>query len=256
MKLLHGHDVVRAELNDWTQTKLGQSLAQEEECRLQQVLAKLYGPTAIQFGVLGLHRYIRSSSAVYHVHAVDPPNNSKFSVPVSAMYATAEAMPLEAKTVSVLLLPHVLEFSHDPHQILREASRVLVPEGHLVLVCFNPFSPWGIRRALSGFIGDGQAAPWHGRYFGLSRVKDWISVLGFEFISGSAAYYLPPFKSAKIRERLSFLQKMGPRWWPMWSAVFILVARKREAGMTPIAPWRRKKQRLAPGLAEPITKNG
>lgn len=252
----HDHEVAWTELHEWTQTKLGQSLLQEEGQQLKQVLTKLYGPTAIQFSILGLHEYIKSSSAVYQALAVNHANSGKFSAPLSVMYAAAEAMPLETKSVNILLLPHVLEFSHDPHRVLREASRVLMPEGHLVLICFNPYSFWGIRRALSGLVGDGQAAPWHGRFFGLSRVKDWISVLGFEFVSGSTAYYLPPFKSVKIRKRLRFLHKMGPRWWPMWSAVFILVARKREVGMTPIVPWRRKKQSLTPGLAEPITKNG
>ena len=250
------HYAIGTELHEWTQTRLGQSLVQEEMHQLKQVLANLYGPTAIQFGVFGLREYIQSSGAVYHVLAVNHAISDFGSIPLTMMLSAAEAMPLEAKSVGIVLLPHILEFSHDPHRVLREASRVLVPEGHLVLVCFNPYSCWGLRRALSGLFGDKQSVPWDGRFFSLSRVKDWVSVLGFEVVSGSTAYYLPPFKSAKIRERLSFVQKMGPRWWPMWSATFILVAKKREVGVTPIAPWRRKKQRLAPGLAEPITKNG
>lgn len=256
MNSLRDHGGNNADLHAWTQTTLGQSLIREEQHQLKKVLNKLYGPIAIQFGVLGLYEYVQYSSAVHHLLAVNHPVPDNFSIPLTFMHADAEGMPLEAKSVSVLLLPHVLEFSLDPHRVLREASRVLVPEGHLVLVCFNPLSSWGVRRSISALLGDRQTAPWHGQYFSLSRIKDWVSVLGFEFISGNAVYYLPPFKSERIRERLSFLQKMGPRWWPMWSAAFILVARKREIGITPIVPWRRKKQSLAPGLAEPVTKNG
>lgn len=256
MNLSRDHDESSAGLHAWTQTKLGQSLITEELRKLNHLLTKLYGPTAVQFGVLGMCEYIQSSSAVHHLLAVSHAIPDDGDVPLTVISAAAEAMPLETKSVSVLLLPHVLEFSNDPHRVLREASRVLVPEGHLVMVCFNPLSSWGVRRGLSRLIGDGQSPPWCGRYFSLRRVKDWISVLGFEFVSGSAAYYLPPFKSERIRERLKFLQKMGPRWWPMFSAVFILVARKREIAMTPIVPWRRKERRLTPGLVEPVAKNG
>ena len=256
MKSSRQRDLTSASLTVWTQTTLGQSLVRDEAHQLRQVLKKLYGPTAVQFGVSGLGEYVRSSGAIYHVLAVNDTHADLRSESLGLIHAAAEAMPLEAKSVNVVLLPHVLEFSDDPHRALREAARVLVPEGHLVILCFNPLSLWGIRRGLSTLIGDGQTAPWHGRYFSLGRVKDWISVLGFEFISGSAAYYLPPFKSARLRDRLSFLQKMGPRWWPMCAAAFILVARKREIAMTPVAPWRRKERRLTPALVEPATKNG
>lgn len=247
---------MKYELHRWTETALGQSLIQEEERQLKQALAKLYGPIAIQLGALGFCTFMQSSSAVHHIFSVDHKIPEDRPLPGTVLHAVAEAMPLDAKSVSVLLLPHVLEFSHDPHQVLREAERILVPEGHLVLACFNPFSLWGIRRVFGGLFDKSQIAPWCGRFYRLARVKEWVSVLGFEIISGSTAYYLPPLKSSRLRSKLSFLQKAGPRWWPMWSAIFILVARKREFGMTPIMPRWRTKQRLAPGLAEPVTKNG
>ena len=249
-------DAMKYDLHRWTETPLGRSLIQEEEQQLRQVLTKLYGPIAIQLGVLGFCTFMQSSSAIHHIFSVDHKIPDNKDLPGTVLHAVAEAMPWDTKSVSVLLLPHVLEFSHDPHQVLREAERVLVPEGHLVLACFNPFSFWGIRRMFSGLFDQQQAVPWCGRFYRLARVKDGISVLGFEVILGSTAYYLPPFKSSKLRSKLNFLQNAGPRWWPMWSATFILVARKKEFGMTPIVPRWRKKKRLAPGLAEPVTKNG
>ncbi len=41
------------------------------------------------------------------------------------------------------MLPHVLEFAAEPHRILREVERVLVPEGQVVIAGFNPLSLWG-----------------------------------------------------------------------------------------------------------------
>ena len=41
-------------------------------------------------------------------------------------------LPIASNSIDLLLLPHVLEFSVNPHQILREVQRVLMPDGHAV----------------------------------------------------------------------------------------------------------------------------
>lgn len=43
-------------------------------------------------------------------------------------------------------------------------------------------------------------------------------------------------------DRLHFLDPAGDRWWPMAGAVYLLVAKKRVVGMTPLRPeWRTTK---------------
>ena len=51
-------------------------------------------------------------------------------------------------TTSNVVLPHVLEFEANPHQVLRESERVLIGEGHVVILGFNPWSLWGLWRLL------------------------------------------------------------------------------------------------------------
>ena len=249
-------DASTRELNEWTGTTLGQALIRQECEQLDLLLAKLYGPIAIQYGAPDFSQFLQSSNAIRRIHSLNDKNSQEPTLSRVLLYSLPSAMPYDAKSVNLLILPHVLEFSTDPHQILREAERVLVPEGHLVLVCFNPNSLWGIRRSINRIVKRESPAPWHGRFFGLSRVKDWLSVLGFEVVSGSSVCFVPPVKSSNIRARLAFLDKAGARWWPMWAAVFILVVRKREMGLTPlVVGWSRRK-RIAPGLAEPVTRNG
>lgn len=221
------------------------------------MLRKLYGPVAVQYGSLEFSNYLQSSNAIRRFHS---PNQQPCSEarPLSGclLYSLPEFMPFGARSVNMLILPHVLEFSENPHQILRESARVLVPEGHLVLICFNPTSLWGIRRSFGDWLSQNPPAPWRGRFFRLTRVKDWLSLLGFEVVSGSSVYFQPPIKSPGLRARFSFLDKAGARWWPMCAAVFILVVRKREIGLTPLAPrWKRSK-RIAGGLPEPVVRNG
>ena len=38
------------------------------------------------------------------------------------------AIPLQSACADLVVLPHVLEFSSNPHQVLREVSRILMPE--------------------------------------------------------------------------------------------------------------------------------
>ena len=82
-------------------------------------------------------------------------------------------LPIASNSVDLLVLPHVLEFSDNPHQILREVARVLLPEAQVVIACFNPWSLWGLRSAI-GFSR--HEHPWNGRFNSLLRVKDWLSL--------------------------------------------------------------------------------
>ncbi len=233
----------------WYGTDLGRSLVEAERERLRRVLPDLYGPIALQVSGHGYPSMLEFSDAILRVGSCA---QSSVFEDASAVSAMAEALPFDAKSIGLVLLPHVLEFSVDPHQVLREANRVLVPEGHLVVVGFNPASLWGLRALLArgrkGF-------PWEGRYYRLSRVKDWLQLLGFETGSGEMVYYRPPTASIKMHQRFAVFDRMGDRWWPLMAAVYFLIARKREIGMTPITPVWRKNKRLSPGLAEPVTKN-
>jgi len=64
------------------------------------------------------------------------------------------ALPFAAASIDLVLLPHVLEFASNPHQVLREVERVLVPEGQVVIAGFNPISLFGL--SLSSGEGSGQ----------------------------------------------------------------------------------------------------
>ena len=120
---------------------------------------------------------------------------------------------------------------------------------------FNPLSLWGIRKFMRvPLLGRRQQVPWCGQFLRLARIKDWLALLDFETTAGSMLYYRPPVGNTALYERLKFLEAAGDRWWPMLAAVYILVARKRELGMTPIRPeWRTQNAVVRP-LTEPVTR--
>lgn len=248
-------------LPEWLQTGLGESLVRAEHESVQNMLAGLFGPVAVQIGNAGFGSFIDASGAAFRYNAAieqqgrgdraredrareDRAHEDKET---SSLYCVPEQLPFEARSVGLVVLPHVLEFSDYPHQILREAERVLVPEGHLVVLGFNPLSAWGIARLFRS-----NRMPWNGNFASLTRLKDWLKLLNFELSAGRMIYYKPPVQSDRMRSWLGFLENVGDRWWPLGAAVYGVVARKREMGVTPLHPSWKKHSRLNPGLAKPV----
>jgi hypothetical protein len=150
-------------------------------------------------------------------------------------------------------LLHTLEFSEDPHQVLREADRVLVPEGHIIILGFNPYSFWGLRRLLARKRAQ---MPWSGRFIGAGRLRDWLNLLGFEMVHQQKLFYRPPVASERISNRLAFMESGCERWCRLIGGVYMYVARKKISTLTPIKPrWRPKRSVVTAGLADGSTRN-
>jgi hypothetical protein len=105
------------------------------------------------------------------------------------------------------------------------------PEGRILIIGFNPWSLYGLRRLWSA-----DAMPWNGQFVSLVRMKDWLQLLGFEATDGKLACYIPPVESRVWQSRFGFMEKQGDRWWGVAGGVYMLDAVKRVQGMRLIAP--------------------
>ena len=171
--------------------------------------------------------------------------------PGAAVAADPLQLPIASQSIDLLVLPHVLEFSTDPHLVLREAERVLMPEGQIVISGFNTLSFWGLKQSLSR---RGSESPWNARMIGLLRLKDWLKLLGFELNGGKFGCYAPPFASEKWLARFAFMEKAGARWWPIVGGVYVARAIKRSIGMRLVTPaW--KKERTPAAALSPVTQS-
>jgi SAM-dependent methyltransferase len=238
----------RAPIRDWFETPLGRSLQAVEAHCLRTVLPSLYGTVALQLGHLAKLDFLDACVAPTRI-VVEPGNTALQTNGVVeqkltgsrrlCVRATADELPFDERSVDVVLLPHTLDFSDDPYPVLREVSRVLRPEGHVVILGFNPMSLWGLRRLLARRP---RSVPWCAHFFRLARVKDWLALLDFEYARGNMLFYRPPLRREPAMERLHFLEHTGDRWWPMMAGVYLVVAKKRVFGMTtlPVA-WKTEK---------------
>lgn len=216
---------------EWMQTPLGQYLLEREQSYFDQAVVDVFGYNAFQLG-MGELDLLRASRIPLRCRVGS-------HGPVD-MRADFRDLPIASNSADLVLLPHVLEFAEHPHQILREVARVLMPEAHVVISGFNPYSLWGWRRKFHR----GDDYPWRGRFISLMRVKDWLALLGFEIIGGQMACYAPPSKQQKWIERFKFMEAAGDRWWPIGGGVYFLQAVKRVRGVRLIMPkW---SDRLAP----------
>jgi len=210
-------------LNDWFVTQQGQYVMQREQDFFDCSVNDIFGFNAVQLG-LPQHNLLRDSRIPLHIKA-----GKETGV---QLWLEAEELPFETGSIDLVLLPHVLEFSAHPHQILREVERVLRPEGSVIISGFNPFSLWGVRRIL----GKKKEFPWCGKFISFPRMKDWLALLGFEVESGRFCCYTPPFAGSSLLKRSYQLEFAGAHWWSIIGGVYFLQAKKRVPGMRMIKP--------------------
>lgn len=171
----------------------------------------------------------------------------------AAVAADPLQLPLASQSLDLIVLPHALESHLDAHHVLREAERVLRPEGQVVISGFNALSLWGLRRR---FSRRGRGSPWDARFIGLLRLKEWLQLLGFELNGGRFGCYAPPVANPAWHPRFAFMEKAGARWWPILGGVYVVRAVKRVHGMRVITPaWRKERARRRAVAALP-QKNG
>lgn len=233
----------RRKLRAWYADPLGKTLLEAERAALEEVLPNLFGYHLVQVGALSPDDLLESSR-INHKVVIDPDPEL---VPTPGILGYPDGLPLTPGTIDVVLLPHTLEFEQAPHEVLREVERALIPEGHVVIVTFNPWSMWGLWRVA---LHRGRRAPWHGHYLGLTRIKDWLALLGFDTVHVSPVFFRPPLKGGSFMRRLRFMDRAGRRAWPIFAAVNIVVGKKRVATLTPIRPRWRPQRSLVPVIAK------
>ncbi len=238
-----------ATLRQWLTTETGHQLLKYERKRLARTLPDLFGYHIVQIGEVPDAELINSSRIQHKLTTASVVESSMSP----DLLCDSHALPVATESIDVLLMPHVLEFSGNPHQILREAERVLIGEGHVVILGFNPWSLWGVWRLLLAWRDQ---FPWCGRYIRLSRLKDWLDLLDFEIISSEHFFFRPPLQNRSIMQKLEFLEYLGRYCWPYLGGIYMVVARKRVASLTPIKlRWQSRRHMLAAGIIEPSARN-
>jgi SAM-dependent methyltransferase len=266
-------------LHHWFESPPGQYLLAWEQARFDEAVADIFGYHSLQLGlpmVDGLranrmpHQWLAQGhegvARVWAGHAGHRPDAASPPAPGSGgppglpeagpatgdrfadLLAESVALPFPEASLDLLVLPHTLELSIDPHATLREVERVLVPEGRVVISGLNPASLWGLRQRrarLVRHLGKGSLyLPDGGEFIGYRRLRDWLRLLSFEVESAQFGCYRPAVRTAGWLERFGWMDTLGEKWWPIFGSAYFLVAVKRVHGMRLMEPaWRTARQR-------------
>lgn len=235
------HPIV--DLESWLRSDPGQYVQNWEQARIDALVGNVFGFHALQVGMpdSDLLRNNRMAFRAYTGEA--PPDKTMVKSWTSVVLSEAELLPFASQSIDLLILSHGLECTSDPHQVLREVERVLVPEGRVVISGFNPWSLWGLRNCIPY---KKQWLPYASKdLVPLPRLKDWLKLLSFDIDRGNFGCYVPAMSSKSWIDRFSFMEHAGDRWWPYCGAVYVVSAVKRVPGMRLLTPgWKAAKKRL------------
>lgn len=230
----------------WYTTSLGKDLLITERKVMETYLPDLFGYYLLQSGcpeietVKEMGNWLHSSRVSCQIR-LDPLEHQ-----LTGCLANPAQLPMKADSLDIVVLPHVLEFSNMPHQVLREVERVLIAEGHVVILGFNPLSVWNLFRL---FLFWKKQSPWNATFLTASRVMDWLALLGFDVIHRQGYFYRPPLQNTNFMRKMAIFEKIGSRLWPKLGAGYVLVARKRVETLTPIRTrWQTKRKVVTNGL--------
>ncbi len=221
------------------QGKTGAYLMKQERTALAAALPTIFGYYLVQSGCWGAPGELTEASPIRTRIILGDCGEA------AAVAGDPAYLPFAADSIDAVLLPHTLERVHDPRQVLREAERVLHGEGHVLVLGFHPWGPWGLR----GRFG---SPAWSGNFLRLGRLQEWLSVLGFDIVCVRHLLFRPPWRSRAMLVRSAFLDRMALR---ATAGAYLVVAKKRVFSMTPL---RLKRQRLQPafsGVAKPTTRS-
>ena len=250
------NDALLAALARWYRSPLGRYVAAAEQRCLARLLGDEFGRYLVQIGVPDQFAAAVAASRLRHRVVLGGVSDAAWAGGVRAtphlpIEGVADALPLESAGVDVLFLPHSLDISSAPRQVLREVERVLIPNGRVILFGFNPISAWGLTRWMPR---PAPRVPWCGEQLTAFRIGDWLNVLGIEVERREMLMFRPPVRGA-LSPRLDWLDRLGGRYWPALGGVYGIVAIKRVLPLTPLRPaWSATPALVPGGAVEPTAR--
>ncbi len=235
-------------LSEWFQTTAGADLLEKENTLLKKVLPELFGYHLLWTGEGNYWSGVAASSVAHHVRLQAPDKSAAKDCDVIGSHTS---LPVQRDSIDVVILPHLLEYDRHPHAILREAERVLHPNGHIIILGFNPVGYHGFCRVLSGFRGN---MPWQGHFYHPLRIRDWLKLLGFVVKSVSYTAFLPSIRYGKMARCSRFIEKAGQGMLAPLSGVYMITARNLIVASNVIKPGRSRKKAVLDGVVEPTTR--
>ncbi|HVT37147.1 MAG TPA: methyltransferase domain-containing protein [Nevskiaceae bacterium] len=235
-----GLPLTRHALATWLASPRGRRVMDMEQAEMRRLLPDVFGRHVLQIGSWGQQGELIGGAETLHRAVLATVRDDACASAV----IDPENLPLPANSVDAVILPHSQEFARSPHNVLREASRVLNERGKLFVFGFSPWSGWALLRLLGfGY----RAFPSGARFHGAGRICDWLELLDFEITEvrrfGTG---FPWLKSRSEGEAWNLANLVYP-----FAEAYLLVAKKRVLPMNFVGRVQRAQVRPLVGVPVP-----
>lgn len=230
---------------DWQTLVSGRKLLPALQNKLAESLLECFGYYGVVLGPLGQSLPLDTSPIRYWFHGSHMVGSK--SSKLGYVQLSYDALPFQSDSVDTLVVPHLLDFVEQPHEVLREIERVMIPDGKVIITGLNPFSLYGVKFAGSKLTNRSLSEK---RLIGLARLKDWLMLLGFsvEDYFGLDRYFRLPQNATADKWAKPILSH--------FCSHYVLVAKKEVSSMTPIRPSWKSNRKLVPArFAEPSVRH-
>ncbi|MDY3331976.1 MAG: methyltransferase domain-containing protein [Pelistega sp.] len=193
----------------WLASPKGQDLLRQEQVKTEPIIANTFGYLALQIGLPHIDYLANNRTRKKLILSSFEADAHTYKYP--CIETPANHIPLDEQSTDLIILPHTLELSHSPEAIIKEAHRVLIHEGKLLITGFNP---WHI--GMFRYLYQSSSLPLipYKHLLSIHKIKDWFTLHGFE-VNPQHTY-------------TSSLHKDG--------MFYVITAHKRSAGMHLISP--------------------
>lgn len=207
-------------ISSWSELNNGVHLQAQTQHRVDNAISHCFGYHLLKLGQLSTQLKTQKSPIRHQINCAEMGHNIDIQ-------SDLHNLPFQDSTIDLCVLVHELDFSSDPHQLLREIDRVLTLDGTLIISGYNPYSIFGFKSLVTP--DNAKTA----RLFSPNRVVDWLHLLGFEIRQKQHFDYI----STKPKGPLSSLvENIGQRYLSYFCSVYFIVAKKQCTPMTPIKP--------------------
>lgn len=221
----------RQNLINWLNSPLGKNFIKLEKLAIEDYFSDIYSFDTLAIAEQG---FITCIDKLKYTNCFVVNNTNKINSSdnnINPINSLEYKLPLPEHSMDLVYLAHSLEFSNNPHDMLREVYRVLKPEGYLIISSFNPISLWG---GLSLLFKYSSAAPWSGKFISKIKLNDWLNLLGFNIIKQKNYCYNLPINTAKYIDYTKFVDWIAYKLQIPCSNSFLTIATKKNIPITPI----------------------
>ena len=243
----HEEQANHAVLNRWyAETAMGKRLSDQFSRVLSQVLEQVFG---YQMLVTGADTGMDFSQMVKTQRVFRLGSTAPIAATSRETIGSTSELPFAADSIDALILCHALDTSPVPHSVLRECRRVLVPNGHLFVMSFSPYSLWGLSNWSRNLLRRRRQRL---RAIGSRQLRDWLSLLDFSYSEPLFMATMTPSGEGRLSSFVDSVDQWLVRHNSPTGIAYLIHARKRVAHYLDIpAPAVNRSRLIAMPLGKP-----